>query len=86
MQLIMVRKGMMALVLGAGVMLLTACGVKSSPEFPSGGVFPRQYPAPSPQTQTSSPAPSTAPAEKTKDGARSPLGFPLEYPNRPSYN
>ena len=82
MQLIMVRKGMMALVLGAGVMLLTACGIKSSPEFPSGGVFPRQYPAPGPQTQTSSPAP----AEKTKDGARSPLGFPLEYPNRPSYN
>ena len=90
MEMIMVRKGMMALVLSAGVVGLAACGVKSSPEFPSGSVYPRQYPAAG--QQTSAPSASTAPTgevtktKETKDGTRSPLGFPLEYPNRPSYN
>jgi hypothetical protein len=87
MGLIMDRKRVMALVLSAGVLSLAACGVKSSPEYP-GGVYLRQYPAPGPQSQTSAPAPapSTGQTKETEDGARSPLGFPLEYPNRPTYN
>ncbi len=83
---IMIRKGMMVLAVSAVALSLAACGVKSSPAFPEGGEYPRRYPAPGPQTQTSAPAPSKEQVKETEDGARSPLGFPLEYPNRPSYN
>ncbi|MDA1089870.1 MAG: lipoprotein [Proteobacteria bacterium] len=96
MRKIMDRKRVLALVLCAGVVSLAACGVKSSPDFPKDGNYPRQYPNPGEQTNAPSsyttpgtapyPAPGTVSTEKTKDGAPSPLGFPLEYPNRPSYN
>ena len=86
--MIMDRKWVMVLALCAGVVSLAACGVKSSPDFPKDGNYPRVYPNPGEQTNIPSPypAPGTVSTEKTKDGARSPLGFPLEYPNRPSYN
>lgn len=80
----MVRKGMMALTVGAVALSLAACGVKSSPAFPEDGYYPRQYPPPG--LNTEAPAPSTGQARETEDGVRPPLGFPLEYPNRPSYN
>ena len=67
---------------------LAGCGVKSSPQSPGGGDYPRTYPAPDAYTGTSSTSPGAQaqPAARRKDGrAYSPLGFPLEYPNRPSY-
>ena len=88
-------KGMMAVavtpvVLGL-VLALGACGVKSSPRFPEGSGYPREYPYAGPKQGTAlppaSPSSATAP-DKTREsdqGQRSPLGFPLEYPNRPSY-
>jgi hypothetical protein len=54
---------------------LAACGIKSSPQYPEGSVYPRQYP--------SIEDGRTAPADKAKDDAVSPLGFPYDYPNRP---
>ena len=92
-------KGMMAVavtpvVLGL-VLALGACGVKSSPQFPEGSGYPRAYPYAGPKQGTALPpaSPSSAPSspaspDKTREsdqGQRSPLGFPLEYPNRPSY-
>ncbi len=83
-------KGMMAAAMTAVTLGLGACGVKSSPLFPEGTTYPREYPYASPQSKAPAPsAPSGVKAgdkdEKTERGQRSPLGFPLEYPNRPSY-
>ena len=84
-------KGMMAVAVTAVVLGLGACGVKSSPRVPEGSTYPREYPYAGPkQGASAAPAsPSSAPApDKTREsdqGQRSPLGFPLEYPNRPSY-
>ncbi len=89
-------KGMMAVavtpvVLGL-VLALGACGVKSSPQFPEGSTYPHEYPYAGTNRGAAlppaSPPSATAP-DKTREsdqGQRSPLGFPLEYPNRPSYN
>ena len=54
---------------------LAACGVKSSPQYPEGSTYPREYPAPGDGKST--------PADKAREGGVSPLGFPYEYPNRP---
>ena len=90
----MVRKGIMALVLGALVLPLAGCGVKSAPEHPKDAYYPRQYPytgekskAPAPVSSPSAaPSNSSGQVREDKDVPRSPMGFPLEYPNRPSYN
>ncbi len=85
------RKGMMAVGVTSVVLALGACGVKSSPRFPEGSTYPREYPYAGPKRGAAlpqeSPSSATAP-DKTREsdqGRRSPLGFPLEYPNRPSY-
>jgi hypothetical protein len=84
----MVRKGLMGLAALGVALSLAACGVKSSPQYPKDSDYPHPYPTAGEQTKASSQTtiPGTDPAKETKDGARSPLGFPLEYPNRPSYN
>ncbi len=86
------RKGIRAVAVTAVVLAVGACGVKSSPRFPEGSTYPHTYPTAGPERGTalpsSSPSSETAP-DKTRESdrdARSPLGFPLEYPNRPSYN
>ncbi len=80
--------GVMAVALALG-----ACGVKSSPRFPEGSVYPSKYPyadtkqgatAPTPSAASSSPGAPDKIRESDRD-RRSPLGFPLEYPNRSSY-
>ncbi len=76
------------LVLAAVALPLAGCGIKSSPEYPPGSTYSRTYPAPAPSTgsSTGSAPLSGQPEAKRKDGtAYSPLGFPLEYPNRPTY-
>ncbi|MBC8339617.1 MAG: hypothetical protein ISR51_05260 [Rhodospirillales bacterium] len=75
-----------AVVLAAGLSV-SACGVKSSPAHPPGTEFPHQYPTPGPATKigTASPQKGDAREDTGTGGARSPLGFPLEYPNRPNY-
>ena len=79
-------KGMMAVAVTAVVLGLGACGVKSSPRFPEGSGYPQEYPYAGPKQGPSAPsAPSGVKAEETESGRLSPLGFPLEYPNRPSY-
>jgi len=85
-------KGMMAAFVALGLVLgLGACGVKSSPQVPEGTSYPRQYPYAGPQPGTPAPSGDETGDEtgdeagKTERGPRSPLGFPLEYPNRPSY-
>jgi hypothetical protein len=95
----MMAVGVTPVVLGV-VLAVGACGVKSSPRFPEGGSYPRVYlyavpkhetalpPASSSSSASSAPLSPAAP-DKTREsdrGQRSPLGFPLEYPNRPSYN
>ncbi len=76
------NKGFLALIGVAVVLALAGCGKKSSPDFPSGAGYPGTCPYSGPDT---GPEPQTQP-EKNKDGKTvSPLGFPLEYPNRPSY-
>ncbi len=86
-------KGMMAVAVLGLVLAVGACGVKSSPQFPEGGTYPREYPYAGPKQGTAlppasqSPSPLSAP-DKTRESdrdRRSPLGFLLEYPNRPSY-
>ena len=72
---------------------LAACGVKSSPAVPSDSTFPRQYPAVGEKTVIGTSAATDteirenagAAVQSDSGAARSPLGFPLEYPNRPSY-
>ncbi len=74
------NKGFLALIGVAVVLALAGCGKKSSPDQPSGAVYPSTYPDTGPESK-----PQDQP-EKTKDGKTySPLGFPLEYPNRPTY-
>lgn len=87
------RKGMMAV---GVVLVLGACGVKSSPRVPEGSAYPRAYPYAGPERESALPpaSPSSATSspvapDETREsdrGQQSPLGFPLEYPNRPSYN
>ncbi len=77
------------------VLALGACGVKSSPRVPEASTYPRTYPYAGPQQGAALPpsSPSSAPSspaapDKTREsdqGRRSPLGFPMEYPNRSSY-
>ncbi len=76
------------LILAAVALPLAGCGIKSSPEFPPGSTYSRTYPAPDSYkgSSTGSAPPPGQPEAKQKDGtAYSPLGFPLEYPNRPTY-
>ncbi len=90
------RKGIRAVAVLAVVLAVGACGVKSSPQFPEGSGYPRAYPYAGPKQGTALPpaSPSSAPSSpaspdntrESDQGQRSPLGFPLEYPNRPSYN
>lgn len=75
-------KGFLALIGVAVALALAGCGKKSSPDHPSRTGYPSTYPYSVPETK---PQTQTQP-EKTKDGKPvSPQGFPLEYPNRPSY-
>ena len=78
------NKGFLALIGVVVVLALAGCGKKSSPDHPSGTGYPSTYPYASPHT---GPEPkSQDQPEKTKDGKKvSPLGFPLENPNRPTY-
>ena len=78
-----------AAAVSAAVLIVAACGVKSAPADPPGSGYPHQYPNPGEKTETGTPP---AAGENTREGTRegtaaprSPLGFPLEYPNRPSY-
>ncbi len=68
---------------------LAGCGVKSSPRQPDSRDYPRTYPAPETESGTGSytgTGSQAQPAARRKDGSTySPLGFPLEYPNRPAY-
>ncbi len=80
-------KGMMAVtpvVLGV-VLVLGACGVKSSPRTPEGSTYPREYPYAGPKQGAALPPASPDKTRESDRDRRSPLGFPLEYPNRPSY-
>ena len=85
------RTSMVALAVTAVALGLGACGVKSSPRFPEGTIYPREYPYAGPKQGASAPAPASSSSEapdKTREsdqGQRSPLGYPLEYPNRSSY-
>ena len=74
-----------AAAVSAAVLVAAACGVKSAPVDLPGSGYPHQYPNPGEKTETGTPP---AAGENTREGTaapRSPLGFPLEYPNRPSY-
>ena len=73
-----------AAVLAMGLSV-TACGKKATPEFPSGSSYPAQYPSVEKKSKASAPQPKASPGTETKGGAMSPLGFPLEYPNRRTY-
>ncbi|MBL4691160.1 MAG: hypothetical protein JKY68_06830 [Rhodospirillales bacterium] len=73
-----------AAAVSAAVLIVAACGVKSAPAEPPGSGYPHQYPTPGEKTEIGTPP---AAGEDTHEGTgapRSPLGFPLEYPNRPS--
>ncbi len=77
------------LVLAAVALPVFGCGVKSAPEYPAGTSYPSVYPAPAPgagpYTGSVTP-PQSQPEPKRREGTTySPLGFPLEYPNRPTY-
>ncbi len=78
-------KGMMAVAVMAVALALGACGVKSSPRFPEGSTYPRTYPYAGPQQGTALPPAAPDETREPGQGQRSPLGFPLEYPNRSSY-
>ncbi len=76
---------MKTVAIGAVALIVAGCGVKSAPAEPAGSGFPHQYPAPGAKTEIGT---SAAPGVESRDGTerpRSPAGFPLEYPNRPSY-
>ncbi len=64
---------------------VTACGKKASPVFPPGSNYPSQYPLAEEKQKPAKPQSSTGSGNEYKGGAVSPQGFPLEYPNRPSY-
>ena len=93
MVLISFRSAVMAVAVGALVLSTAACGVKSSPSPPPDSVYPRQYPQAGAKTIINAPPVQTEKSSKDKglgtqnpSGAPlSPLGFPLEYPNRSSY-
>ncbi|MDA0305251.1 MAG: hypothetical protein O3B76_03060 [Proteobacteria bacterium] len=72
----------MAAVVVAIALPLPACGKRASPEHPGGSSYPRQYP-PAEEDQKK-PSPSQSGPE-SRDGTVSPQGYPLEYPNRPTY-
>jgi len=78
-----------AAAISAAVLIVAACGVKSAPAEPPGSGYLHQYPNPGEKTEIGTPpAPGGDTREGTREGTaapRSPLGFPLEYPNRPSY-
>ncbi len=90
---ILFRNAVKTVAVCAMVLSVAACGVKSSPAQPSGSVYPRQYPATSSKSEIGAPPAQAGQSREDKDlGAQersgaplSPLGFPLEYPNRPSY-
>ncbi|MEE8352470.1 MAG: hypothetical protein V3R37_09820 [Rhodospirillales bacterium] len=63
---------------------LSACGKKALPKHPDDGGYPRQYPpAAEEQKKGSEAQPQTG--SESRDGAVSPQGYPLEYPNRSTY-
>jgi hypothetical protein len=73
-----------AVAVSAVVLITAGCGVKSAPATPDGG-YPHQYPASEAKTEIGTPA-ATSEGTRDETGAvRSPLGFPLEYPNRAIY-
>ncbi len=81
-------KGLMAVAVTTVALGLGACGVKSSPRAPEGATYPRVYPYAGPKQETVLPPASETSPDKTREpdrGQPSPLGFPLEYPNRSSY-
>jgi len=63
---------------------LSACGKRASPDYPYGSSYPRQYPPDEEeQNKASEPQPQSGP--ESRDGAVPLPGYPLEYPNRPTY-
>ena len=88
---ILFRNAVKAVAAAALVLSVAACGVKSSPAQPSGHGFPRQHPTPGaktviPTAETEQTGKDKSLGAQDRSGApRSPLGFPLEYPNRPTY-
>ncbi len=72
---ILFRNAVKAVAAAALVLSVAACGVKSLPAQPSGHGFPRQHPGKD----------KSLGAQDRSGAPRSPLGFPLEYPNRPTY-
>ncbi len=79
-----VSKGMIAVAVTAVALGLGACGVKSSPRAPEGSAYPREYPYAEPKQGVALP-PAPDETRESDQGRPSPLGFPLEYPNRSSY-
>lgn len=71
-----------AVVAVAGLMI-SSCGVKSSPQAPGGSTFPAQYPAPLPPLNKTAqePGASDSPAPVVSD----PKSF-WQYPNTPPAN
>jgi len=77
-----IRKNILTLSVLALVLPLAACGKKGLPQHPKDSAYPRDYPYAEQKEE------KAEPAAKTNEGsapARSPAGFPLEYPNRPTY-
>ncbi len=74
----------MAAIVVAIALPLSACGKRATPNYPDGSGYPRQYPsAEEEQKKASEPQPQTGP--ESGGGAVLLPGYPLEYPNRPTY-
>ena len=82
---ILLRDAVKAGTVAALVLGVAGCGVKSAPAQPSGDVYPRQYPATGEKTKIGTATKSKQESREDTGAPRSPLGFPLEYPNRSSY-
>ena len=83
--LILLRNAGRAVAVGTVVLSVAACGVKSAPAEPGGGNYSRQHPAPGAKTEIGTSAVSGQDSREETAVPRSPLGFPLEYPNSPTY-
>jgi len=78
----MFRKSLLTLAILALALPLAACGKKGLPQHPADSTYPREYPNASPKEGEEKP---TAKSKEGSAPARSPAGFPLEYPNRSTY-